>query len=156
MLAAPRVRTPLAPPKSPACRESPVKSIKSARLRASRAVEVDQRKGRRGQIERIGQILSIAGIGGGLRRFPAARKSVEVERSRKREYENREGQKFGEGIDQARSMNPRNFSCADQLSGRSPRPVDRIWAVSSGGCRPSTILSTIVGARKARRIIRLT
>jgi hypothetical protein len=40
---------------------------------------VDRRKPHRAAIEQIGQILSIAELGGGLPQFRAAQKSVEVE-----------------------------------------------------------------------------
>jgi hypothetical protein len=59
----------LAPPPSPACGDSPTKSVKSARLRALRVGEVDWRSARRWSIELVSRILSIARFGGGLPRF---------------------------------------------------------------------------------------
>src|SRR5580698_5930135 len=79
----PRVRISLAPPASPACDDSPTKSVKSARLRALRVGEVDWRSARRSSIERISRILSIARFGGGLPRFRSGegiRQFNEIER----------------------------------------------------------------------------
>jgi len=58
--------------------------------------------------------------------------------------------------DQAGNGNPSTRCCDSHSSGSCVRSLSKDSAVSSGGWQPLTICSTISGARKARRIMRLT
>jgi len=111
--------------------------------------EVDRRSARRSSIERFGKIFSIARIGGGLRRLRSSHRNHRFDEIGVTSSERIQEVTFGRRSYWTASAKPSNFSCADQLSGRSLRSVDRNLVVSSGGWRPSAIFSTIAGARKA-------
>jgi len=59
------------------------------------------------------------------------------------------------GISEMRQLKARTLNCSDHRSGRSIR-LSNVSVLSSAGCCPRTIVSTIVGATKARRERRST
>src|SRR5467141_3194565 len=87
----------------------------------------------RGRVTQFSGFLSIARLGGGLRRFRSGTEIRRFDGSETGSTERAQEVLSWAVGDQAGSAKPSSFSWADQLSGRSPRPVDRNWAVSSGG-----------------------
>ena len=158
----PRVRIHPAPPSSPVCRGFHLEMRRVARTRWVCDLERNRRTALIGRDCRSLRVFSIGQEGGGLHlpNYALACSDFGARTNQERKhFEEAAGVEYVSPLSVNGSQfdpSPRSSRCARQLRGRSPRRVERAWAVSSGGWWPHAISSTIEGARKANLTMRLT